>query len=39
MLGEFVRAMMALVTGIAPALGGSLDGLNAMSMNSYSSGE
>ncbi|EEN89021.1 hypothetical protein ACNAWD_03825 [Rhodococcus erythropolis] len=35
---EFLRALKALVTGLTPVLGGSLDGLNAMSMNSNSDG-
>ncbi|MCQ4123196.1 hypothetical protein ACIQYW_02860 [Rhodococcus erythropolis] len=38
MLAVFVALMGAFISGVAPVLGGSIDGLNAMSSNNYSSG-
>lgn len=38
MLGEFMALLRAFVPAFAAALGGSLDGLNAMSTDTYSSG-
>ena len=38
MLGEFMRLMRTLVFATAPAIGGSVDGLNAMSTDTYSTG-
>ncbi len=35
---DFFTALRTFVTGLAPILGGSLDGLNAMSMDSSSTG-
>lgn len=37
MIAEFIRLLSSLVYGVTPVLAGSLDGLNTMSMNSYSS--
>ncbi|MFD6517918.1 hypothetical protein [Rhodococcus sp. NPDC060176] len=34
---DFLRAFGPLVKGLAVAFGGSLDGINAMSLNPYSS--
>lgn len=38
MLAEFIKALYSLILNGVPVLGGSLDGLNAMSSNNYSSG-
>lgn len=38
MLAAFVKALQAFVLGGTPVLAGSLDTLNAMSSNNYSSG-
>ncbi|MFI7165534.1 MULTISPECIES: hypothetical protein [Rhodococcus] len=37
MIAQFVRLLSGLVYGMTPVLAGSLDGLNTMSMTSYSS--
>ncbi len=37
MLAAFVKSLMGLITGVTPTLAGSLDGLNTMSRNDYSS--
>lgn len=38
MLAAFVKALQAFVMAGTPVLGGSLDSLNTMSTNNYSSG-
>lgn len=38
MLGQFMTLLRAFVPSLATTLGGSLDGLNAMSTTAYSSG-
>lgn len=39
MLGQFMALLRIFVPALATTLGGSVDGLNAMSTDTYSSGE